>query len=207
MIPYRIRRAKLADIPALNQIIAEAAQQLNAADYTQAQIDSVLKYGYGVDAQLIEDGTYFVAEMNGRILGSGGWSRHRALHNGELTPESETPLSPLFDAAKIRAMFVHPQFSRQGIGRALLTVSETAARQADFKRLELMATLTGEPLYAAFGFVVQERYEEILPDGTPFAVALMVKQLEPQAYGSDLIASTSAASFAPPSGAVMRTQR
>jgi GNAT superfamily N-acetyltransferase len=143
--------------------------------------------------------------MNGRILGSGGWSRHRSLHSGEPALENEALLNPLFDAAKIRAMFVHPQFSRQGIGRALLTFAETAARQAGFKQLELMATLTGEPLYANFGFVVQKRYEEILPDGTPFAVALMVKQIGWQSYGSDLMASTSAASFAPPSGAEMRT--
>lgn len=177
MIPYRIRRAVWADLPTLNQIIVAAAQQLNAANYSQAQIDSVLKYGYGVDTELIEEGTYFVAEANGRILGSGGWSRHRSLHNGEPASENETPLNPLFDAAKIRAMFVHPQFSRQGIGRALLTASEMAARQAGFKQLELLATLTGEPLYAAFGFVVQERYEEILPDGTPFAVARMTKKI------------------------------
>ena len=75
MIPYRIRRAVWADVPTLNQIVVAAAQQLNAANYSQAQIDSVLKYGYGVDTQLIEDGTYFVAEANGRLLGSGGWSR------------------------------------------------------------------------------------------------------------------------------------
>jgi len=177
MIPYHIRRAVWADVPALNQIIVAAAQQLNAADYSQAQIDSVLKYGYGVDTHLIEDGTYFVAEANGRVLGCGGWSKHRSLHNGEPVPENETLLNPLLDAAKIRAMFVRPQFSRQGIGRALLTASETAARLAGFKQLELLATLTGEPLYAAVGFVAQERFDMLLPDGTPFAVARMVKEI------------------------------
>ncbi len=210
MIPYLIRRAVAADIPTLNQIVVAAAQQLNAQDYTQAQIDSVLKYVYGVDTQLVEDGTYLVAEANGRILGCGGWSKRKTLYGGDqakATPENDTLLNPLYDAAKIRAFFVHPQFARQGIGRALMTASEMAARQAGFKRLVLLATLTGEPLYTAVGFVAQERYEEILPDGTPFPVVCMGKEIEGQIYGSDMMASTSAASFSPPSGVVMRSQR
>ncbi|MBK8899908.1 MAG: GNAT family N-acetyltransferase [Anaerolineaceae bacterium] len=180
MIPYRIRRAVWADLPILEQLVVEAVRQLNAPDYTQAQIDSALQHAYGVDAKLIEDGTYFVAEANGRILGCGGWSRRKSLYNGDEAyelPEKDVFLNPLYDAAKIRAMFVHPQAARQGIGRALLLAAENAARQAGFSRLELLATRTGEPLYTAVGFAVQERLDVILPDDTPFAVARMEKEI------------------------------
>lgn len=181
MNPFYIRRAVRADVPTLNKIVVAAAQQLNAQDYTQAQIDSVIKYVYGVDTQLVEDGTYFVAEADGRILGCGGWSKRKTLYGGDQAksaPGEDTLLNPLSDAAKIRAFFVLPQYSRRGIGRALMGASEMAARQAGFKRLELLATLTGEPLYASVGFKPQERFAEILPDGVPFDVVRMTKKVE-----------------------------
>jgi GNAT superfamily N-acetyltransferase len=124
------------------------------------------------------DGTYFVAEVNGRIAGCGGWSKRKTMYGGDqakAAPDNDTQLNPRTDAAKIRAFFVHPQFARQGIGRALMAASEAAARQAGFTRLELVATLTGEPLYAASGFEVLDRYDYPLPDGTLFPVALMGK--------------------------------
>lgn len=181
MTPFIIRRAVMADLPILNDLVTEAVQQLNAPDYTPQQIASALFYAYGVDTQLIQDGTYFVAEANGRIVGCGGWSKRHSMVGGDKakqSPADDSLLNPREDAAKIRAFFVHPDHSRQGIGRALMGVAEMAARQAGFTRLELLATRTGEPLYAAVGFEVQERFDAILPDNTPFPVARMTKAIE-----------------------------
>lgn len=181
MTPFIIRRAVMADLPVLNELVIEAVQHLNVRDYSQAQIDSALRYAYGIDTQLIHDGTYFVAEMNGRIVGCGGWSKRESMVGGDKAKQSPTDdnlLDPRVDPAKIRAFFVHPDHSRQGIGRALLGVAEMAAHQAGFTRLELMATRTGEPLYAAVGFVVQERSDAVMPDGTRFPLARMTKMVE-----------------------------
>jgi N-acetylglutamate synthase-like GNAT family acetyltransferase len=178
MQTFHIRRAQLSDVPALKQLIIEAAHQLNSADYTPAQIHSVLQYVYGVDSQLILDGTYYVVEVNGRIAGCGGWSKRNTMYGGDQAKSGlgdDMQLDPHSDAAKIRAFFVHPQFARQGIGRVLMAASEAAARQAGFTKLELVATLTGEPLYAAAGFEVRERYDAALPDGSMFPVARMEK--------------------------------
>ncbi|HRQ36985.1 MAG TPA: GNAT family N-acetyltransferase [Chloroflexota bacterium] len=178
MTPFHIRQATWADVPELNQLITESARHLNAANYTPAQVNSVIQHAYGVDSQLIFDGTYYVAEVNGRLVGCGGWSKRKTLYgNGHLQTVSDHTglLDPRTDSAKIRAFFVHPQFARQGIGRALLTVAEANAHRAGFARLELIATLTGEPLYAAVGFAAQERYDMNLPDGTLFPVTRMTK--------------------------------
>ena len=181
MTPFIIRRAVMADLPVLNELVIEAVQHLNVRDYCQAQIDSALRYAYGIDTQLIHDGTYFVAEMNGRIVGCGGWSKRQSMVGGDKAKQSPADanlLDPRVDPAKIRAFFVHPDHSRQGIGRALMGVAEMAARQAGFTQLELMATRTGEPLYAAVGFAVQERFDAVMPDGTPFPLARMTKAIE-----------------------------
>ena len=181
MTSFIIRRAVMADLPILNDLVTEAVQQLNAPDYTPQQIASALFYAYGVDTQLIQDGTYFVAEMNGRIVGCGGWSKRQSMVGGDKakhSPADDNLLDPLVDAAKIRAFFVHPNDSRQGIGRALMGVAEMAARQAGFTRLELLATRTGEPLYAAVGFAVQERIDAMMPDDTAFPLARMTKAIE-----------------------------
>lgn len=183
MTPYQIRPATMADMPALNQLVEAAVRQLNAPDYTLAQLESALQYAYGIDTQLILDGTYFVVEVNGRLVGSGGWSQRKTLYGNDKAkpkPDNDILLNPGTDAAKMRAFFVHPQFSRQGIGRALMTTSEAAARCAGFTQLELIATLTGEPLYATMGYILTNRFSVTLPDGTPFAVAHMVKTAEPE---------------------------
>ena len=182
MIPFQIRYATLADVPALRQLITESARRLNAADYSPEQIESALRYIVGVDTQLIEDGTYFIAEANGRLVGGGGWSKRKTLYGGDKAkpaPDDDSLLNPQTAPAKMRSFFVHHQFARRGIGRTLLSVSEFAAREADFTRLELMATLTGEPLYAACGYEVVERVVVTMPDNTPFPAARMMKMVEP----------------------------
>lgn len=181
MMPFHIRLAVLADVPALTQLITDSVRRLNAPDYTAAQIESALQYIYGVDTQLIADGTYFAVEQDGRIVGCGGWSKRKTLFGGdqaEMARDDSTLLDPT-NPAKIRAFFVHPDCARQGIGRAIMTACEEAARRDGFTKLELMATLTGEYLYAQTGFIVTERLDISLPDGTLFPTARMVKTINP----------------------------
>lgn len=151
---FQLRLATLDDKPQLEALIARSARLLSQGDYTAEQIEGALRGAFGVDTQLIDDGTYFVAESAGRLVGCGGWSRRRTLFGGDARQERDaTPLDPSIDAAKIRAFFIDPDCARQGIGRAILTRCEAAARAQGFTRFELMGTLPGVRLYQAHGYI------------------------------------------------------
>ena len=131
----------------------------------------------GLDTQLIDDGTYFVVESTGELAGCGGWSRRATLYGGDHTPgRSAALLDPARDAARTRAMYTHPRHARKGVGRLILSQCEQAARAEGFTRMELMATLSGEPLYTACGYRPVER---ILDDrgGVPVPLIRMTKSL------------------------------
>ncbi len=114
----------------------------------------------GLDTQLIDDGTYFIIEVNGQLAGCGGWSRRATMYGGDQTPgRSAALLDPAKDAARIRAMYTHPNHIRKGIGRLIISLCEAAAKAEGFTKMELVATLSGEPLYRACGF---EAYEKIV---------------------------------------------
>ena len=131
---------------------------------------------FGVDRQLIRDGTYFVVEHEGRIAGCGGWSRRRAVFGGDRDRLGEdASLDPAFEPARIRAFFVHPQWARRGIGRRILVACEEAIRDAGFQNAILVATLSGEPLYAASGYIVLERFEVPISSGLALPVVRMAK--------------------------------
>ena len=165
--PARIRAATPSDVPSLEGLIALSIRSLGLPFYSPEQIESALAYAFGVDPQLIEDGTYFTAEMDGRLAGCGGWSKRRKIYGGDQAELADSSLlDPGVDAARIRAFFVHPDFARRGVGSELLKHCMEAARANGFFRFELMGTLPGEPLYKSFGFTVIERVPTILPDGT-----------------------------------------
>jgi GNAT superfamily N-acetyltransferase len=173
-----IRVARLDDVPALNVLITESARALSVGYYTPKQIDSAIRFVFGVDTSLIADGTYFVAEHEGVTAGCGGWSRRRALYGGDQRRVGETTfLDPATDAARVRAFFVAPAWARRGIGTLLLDACESAAREAGFHALELMATLPGVPLYAARGFREIEPVDDALPDGTVLPFVRMRREL------------------------------
>ena len=112
----------------------------------------------GLDTQLIEDGTYFIVEIDSELAGCGGWSRRATLYGGDQTPgRSAALLDPSKDAARVRAMYTHPRHVRKGVGRLILSLCEDAARREGFSRVELMGTMAGEPLYLACGYVAVER--------------------------------------------------
>jgi GNAT superfamily N-acetyltransferase len=159
-----IRVATVTDVGHLNALIARSATDLSRPYYTQPQTAALIRYVFGVDTQLISDGTYFMIEHGLELAACGGWSMRRTLFGGDQARErSDTPLDPRVDAARIRAFFVHPEFARRGLGRTLLAHCEQAARTAGFHRAELMATLPGEPFYRAAGYVPLERVELRLP--------------------------------------------
>lgn len=154
----RIRDATLNDVDALSELIGESARGLGRAEYTGEQIEAALKGAWGVDTQLIRDGTYFVVECEGKLAACGGWSRRKTLFGGDAQPKREAELlDPESDAARIRAFFLHPDFARKGIGRLLLARCEAEAKRNGFTQAELVATLPGLKLYKACGYGIIER--------------------------------------------------
>lgn len=151
-----VRIAAPADIPALERLIAASARTLSRGYYDEAQIEAAITHVFGVDSDLVADGTYLVAEWRGELAGSGGWSRRSTLFGGDrFSGRSAGQLDPATDAARIRAFFVAGDQARRGVGRALLEACERAAMQAGFRSTTLMATLPGEPFYAAYGYRAQ----------------------------------------------------
>ena len=175
----QIRPATLADIPALEELIRESVSGLSAEYYTARQIASALSHVFGLDTQLIVDETYFVAEIENQLAGSGGWSKRKTLFGGDRSKGDR--IDPLLDsaleAARIRAFYVHPRWSRQGIASRILTVCEEAARLSGFSKVELLATLPGEPLYAARGYTKAEAMQIETPDGESLMGFRMTKML------------------------------
>lgn len=178
-MPLNIRPAMVEDIPALNGLIAASVRGLSRGYYDDNQIESSLKYIFGVDTQLLTDGTYYVVESNGQLAACGGWSKRKTLYGGDQHKSAADPLlDPAHEAARIRAFFVHPDFARQGIGRMLINYCETEAMNHGFTFMELGATLPGEPLYKAMGY--QSLHHEIaaMPDGEHIEVIKMYRQLK-----------------------------
>lgn len=174
-----IRLATTSDIPELQRLINESVRVLSLGYYTPEQIDKALTHVFGVDTQLILDNTYFVANVASTIVGAGGWSRRNALFGGDQakTNEPDELLTPGKEPARLRAFYVHPQWSRRGIGRLITRACEGAARDAGFTRLELIATLPGRPLYEANGYEVVCPFEISLPDGSSLPTFRMAKDL------------------------------
>lgn len=176
MSPFEIRRATPADIPALLALIDLSVRRLQAEDYSPAQIEGALGTVFGVDTQLIADGTYFVVESQ-KIVGCGGWSKRKTLFGGDQGPSREASLlDPESDNARIRAFFVHPDWARRGIGSMILEACEDAAVEAGFGAFELGATITGERLYSVRGYVPIERIEVPLGNGAWLPIIRMVKR-------------------------------
>jgi GNAT superfamily N-acetyltransferase len=154
---FEIRTALPADSQTIRELIALSARGLSRGYYSEEQVGAALKSVYGVDSLLIEDGTYFVAEADGRIIGCGGWSKRKTLFGGDQFSKRDTGLlDPCLEAAKIRAFFIHPNFARQGIGRAILDRCEAEAADEGFISLELMSTLPGVEFYMACGYVAAD---------------------------------------------------
>lgn len=179
----RIRKATPADVPRLREVIEASVRGLQAGDYSPAQIEGALKSVYGVDSQLIADGTYLVAEASGsqsaaQIVGCGGWSKRNTLYGGDqYAMREDSLLDPSRDAAKIRAFFVHPEWARRGIGSQILEACERSAKAGGFTRLEMGATLSGVAFYKAKGYEAIESQEASLNNGETLRIVKMAKNV------------------------------
>jgi GNAT superfamily N-acetyltransferase len=172
----RVRPASRADIPRLSTMIERSVRELQRHDYTERQIEGALESIFGVDTTLIDDGTYFVVEIESELVACGGWSKRKTLFGGDQWTQRENDmLDPAVDAAKIRAFFVHPDWARRGLGSLLLECCESAARVKGFKRFELGATLTGVYLYERRGYKEVARNRVLLANGETVPVVRMVK--------------------------------
>jgi GNAT superfamily N-acetyltransferase len=173
----KARLADSADLPALRDIMKLAIDVSQREFLTPAEIAA--SHGFmGLDTQLVDDGTYFVVEIGSTIAGCGGWSRRATLFGGDHSSELRDSrlLDRTIEAARVRAMYTHPDFARRGIGRLILQQCEAAAAAEGFTRVELMATLAGEPLYAACGYQQIERTSAKV-DGLDVPVVRMGKEL------------------------------
>ena len=172
------RLATHADVPRLLPLMQAAIDELQKGFLDDAQIESSHAI-MGLDTQLIDDGTYFVVEIDGRLAGCGGWSRRATLYGGNHTAGRDAALlDPATDAARVRAMYTHPGFARRGVGRLILQLCEAAAHAEGFRELELMGTLSGRLLYERAGFVVVEHAEDS-SGGAPVPLVKMRKAVPP----------------------------
>lgn len=164
------RLATRDDLDALKSLMNAAITELQKPFLEEVQIVSSRAI-MGLDTQLIDDGTYFIVEAGGLLAGCGGWSRRATMYGGDQTPgRSAALLDPAKDPARIRAMYTHPNHVRKGVGRLIISICEAAAKAEGFTRMELVATLSGEPLYRACGY---EPYENILDDRGGVGVPLL----------------------------------
>jgi GNAT superfamily N-acetyltransferase len=172
---YTLRTALPDDVPILSALIARSGLALSAPYYDAAQAKAITHHVFGVDTQLIADASYFLIEdAAGKVVACGGWSRRRTLFGGDQTKTGPDPLlDPQQEPARIRAYFVAPEAARQGLGRRLMDACVAAAKAHGFSALELVSTLPGEPLYAACGFQVLERYDLHLPGPVDVPVSRM----------------------------------
>ncbi len=172
------RLAQPADIDALRVVMQRAITELQTGFLTPEQI-AASHLVMGLDTQLVADQTYFVVESAGTIAGCGGWSWRATLYGGDdsIVVREPVPLDPARDVAKIRAMYTDPAFARRGIGRMVLGLCENAARAAGFRRTEMMATMAGEPLYRAVGYLPVEAVNSAPVNGVTVPLLRMVKRL------------------------------
>lgn len=177
MLTHRL--ATEADLPALTALMQLAIDRLQRGFLNDAEI-AASRAVMGLDTQLVADRTYFIVEQDGGLAGCGGWSRRATLYGGDHSAELRDPalLDPTRDAARVRAMYTHPDFARRGVGRLILQLCESAAAAAGFTRVELMATLSGEPLYRACGYGELERAAAASVDGVSVPLIRMGKRLD-----------------------------
>jgi GNAT superfamily N-acetyltransferase len=175
----KLRIATDVDIEAITEVMRSSVLDLFRGFYSDRQIASASVHIAHVDPALVADGTYFVHESDGEIVACGGWSRRGRLYTGSRDQADDGRLlDPAVEAAHIRAMFVRPDWTRRGLGRAILEAGRDAARAEGFQRLDLMATLAGVPLYRSFAFEERERVILTMPDGVTIEAVAMDRGID-----------------------------
>lgn len=173
-----IRKATIEDRSKIQELIAASARGLSREHYDDTQIEAAIANMFGVDTDLIEDGTYFVAEIEGELVGCGGWSRRRTLFGGDqYTTRDRGYIDPATDPARIRAFFIHPDHARKGIALAILTRCETEAAAHGFRAMELLSTLPGVKFYKACGYTEEGHIDLDLTENVKLGFVPMRKEL------------------------------
>jgi GNAT superfamily N-acetyltransferase len=176
MHEFTLREASHEDMTAIATVMRESVEQLGPTAYSEYQVASALRFICRPDEALIEDGTYFVAIIDDKIAGCGGWSRRQKVYSGSAATGGEDAiLDPTTDAARIRAMFVRPRFARRGIGRAILAHAESRAAAEGFQRFQLMALRSAGTLYESCGYRAVREAPITLEDGVVLECTLMEK--------------------------------
>lgn len=177
---FGLRKAHRNDQERIERLIADSVRGLSSDDYSPRQIELSIKSVFGIDLELIDDQTYFVAEArDGTLAGCGGWSKRRTLYGGSRYEDSRDSeeLDPQVDSAKIRAFFINPAYARKGIGTAILRACEDEARSKGFATAEMMSTLPGVKLYSAHGYIGDERVPVPVGEGVSIDCIKMTKEL------------------------------
>jgi GNAT superfamily N-acetyltransferase len=172
-----IRRARIADRERLRRMQAHSLRVLGRGDYTEAEIETFLAHAATMDDFLLQEGTYYVIEIEGSLAASGGWSR-RVPHLGGSHPLEhvlEAPLVPW-----IRSVFVDPRYARRGLARRLMEIAEREAAFVGYRQFQLTATITGVPFYRSLGYSELGPGDVALPGGLRFRLVTMRKTLEPK---------------------------
>jgi N-acetylglutamate synthase-like GNAT family acetyltransferase len=173
-----LRVATLEDAAAIDALMKTSASVLFPRSYDERQAASAVRYVAQVDTMLLEDGTYYVLESGGELVGCGGWSRRDKPYTGSGDASGDVRLlDPATEAARVRAMFVRADWTRRGLGRRILEACESAARHEGFRELYLVATKPGLPLYLAYGFEPLEELDVTMPDGVAIECVSMEKRI------------------------------
>jgi GNAT superfamily N-acetyltransferase len=174
---FGFRQAARDDIDMLRSVMDASIRILLGAVLSAEEVEASFAI-MGLDTQLIEDGTYYVVEKDGRVAGCGGWSRRATLFGGDHSAGRDAALlDPKADAARVRAMYTHPDFARQGVGRLILGLCEEKAAAEGFTRTELGATMSGLPLYRACGYRELEQLRVETPSGVRVPIVRMGKTI------------------------------
>ncbi len=171
-----LRLATIEDVEAIEALMKASTRDLFPRVYSEEQTRSSMEHIAVPDPMLIEDGTYFVIEVDGELVACGGWSRRDKLYTGSGTGATDARLlDPATESARVRAMFVRSDWTRRGLGTLILEASVEAAKTEGFRTLSLMSTMPGLPLYEKYGFVIVARVDIAMPDGMAIAGASMEK--------------------------------
>jgi GNAT superfamily N-acetyltransferase len=173
-----LRVAGPFDAAAIEALMKESGAALFPAGYDERQTESAVRFVAEVDDALLADGTYFVFEIDGEPVACGGWSRRDKLYTGSGDAAGDARLlDPATEPARVRAMFTRSDWTRRGLGRRILKACEEAAKREGFRKLALGATLSGLPLYLAYGFEPVEEFDVTMPDGVTIPCVSMEKPI------------------------------
>lgn len=176
---HTLRLATPDDVPVLREHVARSVRSLSTGLYTPAQVETALAHVVGIDTQLVADQTYFVVDGSAGIVAAGGWSARDKVWGGDQAKQgADAVIDPASAPARIRAFFVHPDWTRRGLARQIYDACEHAARTRGFRAFELVAMLPGVPLFSALGFVALEPMSIPMPDGLALPCVRMHRAID-----------------------------